>query len=165
MFGRLCRIETTLRAETLERLAGASMLVERRIRPDGRYEGWNGREVLCHLAAYARLIGAALRGVAEDRTPTETELYGRSLTADERRVADLDDVNAAVQREYAGLSYEEALAFWRRMDANVAAQIARLSEGQLAAPGPAVPPHWTKPHLVDIVTALIGHYEGHMAEA
>ena len=145
-------------------MAAASLLVEQRIRPDGRYEGWDGRELLCHLAAYARVIGAALRGVAEGRAPTGAELYGRDLTPEERRVADLDEVNAAVQREYAGLSYDEALAFWRDMHAHVVSALERLSDDQLNAPGPAVPENWTKPHLVDIVTALVNHYHAHMAD-
>ena len=137
--------------------------MEERVSPDGTFEGWSGREVLCHLAAYAKVLGAALQGVAEGRPLTSSELYGRELTDAELALSDLDEINAAVQSHYAGLTYDEALAFWRATHAQVVAQAARLTDSQLAAPGPPHPPTWSRPHLADVVRALVAHYEAHMA--
>lgn len=150
-------------AELQTRLAQAGRLVEDRVRPDGFYDGWAGKDVLCHLAAYARLVGAVLGAEAEGRQATERELYGRELREDERALAGLDEVNEAIRREHAALGYDEALAFWRTMHATAIAQLARLSASALAAPGPASPPEWSRPRLADVVWALIHHYEGHMA--
>jgi hypothetical protein len=151
------------RVETLEQLDRSGRLVEQRVRPDRTFDGWNGREVLCHLAEYARVVGAIVRGTAEERQPTTTELYGRELTAAQLAMTDLDEINAAVQREYASLSYTEALAFWRAMHAEVVTQVARLTDDQLAAPGQFTPTSWARPHLADQVTALTAHYAAHMA--
>jgi hypothetical protein len=57
--------------------------VEQRVRPEGNFDGWNGRDVLCHLAVYTRVVGAILRTTAEDRVATSVELYGRELTPEE----------------------------------------------------------------------------------
>lgn len=149
--------------ELLARLVQAGRLVEERVRPNGFYDGWMGNDVLCHLAAYARLVGAVLGAEAEERRATDQELYGRDLTADELALAGLDEVNEAIRREHAALGYDEALAFWRAMHAAVVAQVARLSAAALAAPGPAYLPEWSRPHLADVVAALIHHVEGHMA--
>ena len=40
------------RVETLADLEQAGHLVEQRVRPDGTFHGWDGRDVLCHLAVY-----------------------------------------------------------------------------------------------------------------
>jgi hypothetical protein len=133
------------------------------VRPDGNFDGWDGCDVLCHLATYTRLVGAILRATAEDRSATNVELYGRELTEQELAMTDLDEINAAAQQETAALSYAEALAFWRAMHAEALTQLARLTDAQLAAPGPGYPPGWTRPHLADVVTALTDHYAGHMA--
>jgi hypothetical protein len=133
------------------------------VRPEGNFDGWNGRDVLCHLAAYARVVGAILRAIAEDRSPTNIELYGRELTAQELAMTDLDGINAAAQRETAHLSYAEALDLWRSTHAEALAQAARLTDDQLAAPGPSHPASWWRPHLAEGVTALTDHYAAHMA--
>jgi hypothetical protein len=150
------------RASVLAELEQAGRLVEQRVRPDGNFEGWDGRQVLCHLAAYTRLVAGVLRGAAEDRSPTEAELYGRALTEQERAVQDLDAINDALQREYAGLSYTAALAFWRAMHAEAMAQLERLTDAQLAAPGPRAPSAWSRPHLAEVVSTLVRHYQAHM---
>jgi hypothetical protein len=154
----------TIRDEFLTQLEDARQLVERRVRPDGEYDGWSGKDVLTHLGAYARLIAAMLRAEAERRQATDAELYGRELTAAERALGGLDEVNEAIRREYETLSYDEAVALWRTMHAEVIAQFGRLTNAQLAAPGPTYPAHWSRPELVDVVGALIHHYHGHMAE-
>jgi hypothetical protein len=151
------------RAATLADLEQAGRLVEQRVRPDGTFDGWDGRDVLCHLAAYARLVGAVLRSCADSRLPVDRELYGRDLTEEEKALTDLDAINEAVRRTYEGLSYDESLTFWREMHAEAVAQAARLTDEQLAAPGPAAPPSWWRPHLADVVTALVEHYQEHMA--
>ena len=151
------------RVGTLADLEQAGHLVEQRVRPDGTFHGWDGRDVLCHLAVYARLVGAVMRSTAEKRLPTSAELYGRELTEEEQALTDLDAINEAQRSEYAALSYDEGLAFWRAMHAEAVAQVARLSDAQLAAPGPAAPPNWSRPHLADVASALMQHYEGHMA--
>jgi hypothetical protein len=153
------------REQVLADLARAGRLVEERAYPGGDFDGWSGRDVLCHLAAYARLVGAVLRAEAEGRAATEPELYGRELSDAERAISDLDDVNEALRREYAGLSYEEALALWRAMHAETLAQAGRLTDAQLAAPGPDQPPHWRRPQLADVVGALVQHCEGHVGGA
>src|SRR5438309_9466415 len=43
------------RLEPLAYLEQAGHLVEQRVRPDGTFDGWDGRDVLCHLAVYARV--------------------------------------------------------------------------------------------------------------
>jgi len=149
------------RAQALALLAPAAHLVDSHMRPDGTYAGWSGREVLVHLAVYARLVGAVLRAEAEGRQPTPVELFGRELSDEELRL-DLDDQNAAAQREYAALDWQQALAFWRGMHAQVETQVARLTGAQLAAPGPAYPPTWARAHLSDSVVALCDHYRAHM---
>ncbi len=153
---------TTTRDEALSDLKRAGRLVEQRISPDGSFDGWGGRDVLCHLGAYARLVGAVLQGRAEGRPPTMTELYGRDLTDVESAMVELDEVNEAIRREYEALSYNEALAFWRAKHQQVLAQAARLTDCQLAEPGPSYPPNWRRPHLVEVIEALVSHYEGHM---
>jgi hypothetical protein len=150
-------------ARPLYQLQHAGRGVEEKVRPEGNFDGWNGRDVLCHLAVYARVVSAILRATAEDRAATTVELYGRELTPEELAMTDLDEINAAAQRDTAHLSYDEALAFWRAMHAEAAAQLARLSPEQLAAPGPTTPPNWHKPHLQEVVTALTDHYAAHMS--
>jgi hypothetical protein len=150
-------------ARRLEQLEHMGRVVEQTVRPDGNFDGWNGRDVLCHLAVYARLVGAILRATAEGREATTVELYGRELTPEELAMTDLDEINAAAQRDTAHLSYAEALAFWRAMHAEAEAQLARLSDAQLAAPGPASPAIWSRPHLSEIVTALTDHYTAHLS--
>jgi hypothetical protein len=152
-----------IRADTLASLSRAGQLVERCVRPDGNFDGWDGRDVLCHLAGYARVVGAILRATAEARAPTNVELYGRELTAQELAMTDLDEINAAAQRETAQLSYAQALALWREMHAEALAQAARLTNAQLAAPGPVSPPNWWRPHLAEVASALTDHYAGHMS--
>jgi hypothetical protein len=49
------------RVETLADLEQAGHLVEQHVRPDGTFDGADGRDVLCHLAVYARLVGAVMR--------------------------------------------------------------------------------------------------------
>ena len=49
-------MSVTMREEYLTRLEDARQLVARRARPDGEYDGWSGKDILTHLAAYARLI-------------------------------------------------------------------------------------------------------------
>jgi hypothetical protein len=151
-----------IRDEALTDLERVGHLVEQRVSEGGSFDGWGGREVLCHLGAYARLVGAVLQGEAEGRPPTTTELYGRELTDRELAMLGLDEVNEAIRREYEALSYDEALAFWRAMHAQVLAQAARLTDDQLAEPGPSYPPNWWRAHVVEVVEALIAHYEGHM---
>jgi len=154
----------TIRDEFLTQLEDARQLVERRVRPDGEYDGWSGKDVLTHLAAYARLIAAMLRAEAEDRPATDAELYGRELTTEERALGGLDEVNEAIRREYEALPYDQALALWRAMHAEVITQFARLADTQLAAPGATYPAQWSRPRLVGVVEALIHHYQGHMVE-
>jgi hypothetical protein len=156
---------STTRAALLADLAQAGRLVEQRVRPAGTFGGWNGRDVLCHLAAYTRLLAGMLQGVVENRSPTDRELYGRELTEAEQALTDLDAINAALHHEHAALSYDDALAFWRAMHTDAVAQAARLTDTQLAAPGPAAPPSWSRPHLADVVTALVQHYAEHMRAA
>lgn len=48
------------------------------------------------------------------------------------------------------------------MHAEVANQLRRLTDAQLAAPGPAYPPNWARAHLSDVVVALCDHYHAHM---
>jgi hypothetical protein len=143
-------------------LEAAGRLVEARVSPAGTFGGWSGHDVLCHLAAHTRLVGAILAGEADGQAPTEQALYGRQLSPAERAIDDLDEVNAAIQREYAGLSYAEALGFWRTVHADALRQAARLSDAHLAAPGPALVPRWSRPHLADVVAALVSHYQGHL---
>jgi len=150
------------RAQALALLGSAAHLVASHMRPAGTYAGWSGREVLVHLAVYARLVGAVLRAEAEGRQPTALELFGRELSDDELQL-DLDNQNAAAQREYAALDWRQALGFWRGMHTQVEMQVARLTDAQLAAPGPAYPPTWARAHLSDSVVVLCDHYRAHMA--
>src|SRR5437879_6505577 len=101
--------------ELLTRLEDARQLVESRVRPDGEYDGWTGKDVLTHLGAYARMVAAILRAEAEGRQATDAELYGRELTVEERALGGLDEVNEAIRREYEALPYDESLALWRTM--------------------------------------------------
>jgi len=150
------------RPRAIALLEAGSHLVNRQVHAENAtYGGWTGREVLIHLAVYARLVGAILHALADGREPTPVELFGRQLTEAELRLS-LDDQNAAVQREYAALDWQQALDFWRAAHAHVATQLARLTDAQLAAPGPVYPPDWARPHLSDIVVALCDHYGAHM---
>lgn len=153
---------TTTRDAALTDVERAGRLLEQRVSMDGSFDGWGGRDVLCHLGAYARLVGAVLQGRAEGRPPTMTELYGRELTDEESAMVELDEVNEAIRREYEALSYDEALAFWRAMHQQVLAQAARLTDDQLAETGPSYPLNWQRPHLVEVIEALVSHYDGHM---
>ena len=151
------------RGQVLAQLDRAGRLVESRVRPDGDFGGWSGRDVLCHLGAYARVIAAMLQAEAEGRQPTETEMFGRDLTDAERAMTDLDEINEAIRRQSASLSYDAALALWRAAHAAVIAQTSRLTEEQLLAPGPTYAPAWSRPRLFEVVTALIQHYQGHIS--
>lgn len=66
------------RAATLASLEQAGRLVEQQVQPDGAFGGWDGREVLCHLATYARLVGGLLRGVVENRALPIRSYMGES---------------------------------------------------------------------------------------
>jgi hypothetical protein len=154
---------TQTRIDSLASLGRAGQLVEQRVRPDGTFNGWDGRAVLCHLAGYARVVAAILRATAEDRPALNAELFGRELTEQELTMTDLDEINAATQQETAALSYPEALALWRTVHGDALTQLARLTDEQLAAPGPTSPPGWWRPHLAAVVTALTDHYAGHMS--
>jgi hypothetical protein len=158
----MIRAMSLTRDEVMAGLEQARRLVEHRVRPGGRFDGWDGRDVLCHLASYTRIVGGVFLGQAEGRLPTMTELYGRELSDQELAIVGLDEINEAVRREYEGLSYGQALAFWRTMHERALAQVARLTDEQLAAAGPSYPPNWWREHLSEVVTALIRHYEGHM---
>jgi Mycothiol maleylpyruvate isomerase N-terminal domain len=151
------------RDDALSDLQRVGRLVEQRVSPGGVFDGWGGRDVLSHLAAYARLVGAVLKGQAEGRRPTISELYGRELIVEELAMVGLDEVNEAIRREYEALSYQGALAFWRAMHERVLAQATLLTDEQLAAPGPSYPPNWWRPHFVDVVENLISHYESHIS--
>ena len=70
-----------------------------------------------------------------------------------------------MREEHAGLSYGEALTFWRATHAEALVHAARLTDAQLAAPGPDHPPRWRRPQLADVVAGLVKHCEGHMAGA
>jgi len=155
---------STIRADILAKLKDAGQPVERRVQPNGEYDGWAGKDVLTHLASYTRLIAAMLRAVAENRQATDIELYGRELTDEESTLRGLDEVNEAVRHEYAALTYDQAIAFWRATHADAVAQTARLTEAQLLAPGPIHLPMWTRPQLADVVEPLIQHYQGHVGE-
>ena len=150
------------REATLAQLDRGGRIVEQRVHPNGTFGGWSGHDVLCHLADYARLVRGVLRGAAENRSPTDTELYGRELSEQERALTDLDAINDAVQREYAALSYQDAFAFWRAMHTQAIDEVARMTDEQLDAPGPSEPPNWWRPHLGEVVTMLVQHYEGHV---
>ena len=74
---------TQNRFDDLASLGRAGRLVEKRVRPDGKFGGWDGRDVLCHLAGYARVIGAILRATAEDRSATAlTDHYTAHMSTD-----------------------------------------------------------------------------------
>jgi hypothetical protein len=150
------------RVEAAAELRRAGEHVELLVNGDGTYGGWSGHDLLVHLGAYARVVGALLRAAADDREPTNPELYGRELSEAELAITDLDDINHAVIREHAHLSYAEALGFWRSMHQQAAAQLERLTDEQLTRPSPAYPPHWWRPHLAELVTTLSAHYDAHM---
>jgi hypothetical protein len=150
-------------ADAQETLEGARQVVERRVQPDGLFDGWDGRDVLCHLAAYARVVAAVLRSTAENRPPSSIELYGRELSEEESSLTDLDAINEAIHHESSALGYADALRLWRDMHAQVVAAVATLTDEQLAAPGPTAPANWWRPHLGEVVTTLTDHYAAHMA--
>jgi Protein of unknown function (DUF1706) len=118
--------------------------------------------VLCHLAPVARLVAAVLAASAEQRQPTEQELYGRNLTEAEWRITNLDEINEAIQAEYAHLTFDEALAFWRSQHARVVLAVERLSEEQLEAEN-SYPLAWARPHLYRVIDSLLAHCRGHVA--
>jgi DinB superfamily len=149
--------------ELVAELLRAGELVEQRVSPEASFGGWSGRDVLVHLAAYTRLVAAFLRGAAEQRVPGHAELFGRELSEAELAMNDLDQINHAVIREHAHLSYGEARALWRSMHQEAVVQLGRLSDEQLAAPGPDYMPAWRSPHLGDVVARLGAHYEAHLS--
>ncbi len=149
--------------ELLVELRRAGDLVEQRVVPDGSYGGWSGHDVLVHLAAYTRLVAAMLRGAAEQRRPSGAELFGRELTPAEQAMKDLNQINHAVIDEYANLSYDEVHELWRTLFHDLLTQAARLSDEQLAAPGPDYAPQWWRPHLSELVAKLTAHYDAHMS--
>lgn len=149
--------------EVLAALRRVGDMVEQGVTPEGTYGGWSGHDVLVHLGAYTRLVGAMLRGAAEHRQPTDTELFGRKLTESERAMTDLDAINHAVIGEHAHLSYAEVHELWRTLHNRALDAAARLSDEQLAAPGPDYAPRWWRPHLSEVVTKLTVHYDAHMS--
>jgi len=152
------------RVQALALLEPAFHLVDNRTHAHAAYAGWTGREVLIHLAVYARLVGALLQAAADGRQPTPVELFGRELSDEELQFG-LDDQNAAAQRQYAAFDWQQALDFWRASHSHVSSQLARLTDAQLAAPGPTYPPNWARAHLSDVVVALCDHYLAHMRNA
>ena len=152
------------RVQALALLEPAFHLVDNRTHAHAAYAGWTGREVLIHLAVYARLVGALLQAAADGRQPTPVELFGRELSDEELQFG-LDDQNAAAQRQYAAFDWQQALDFWRASHSHVSSQLARLTDAQLAAPGPTYPPNWARAHLSDVVVALCDHYRAHMGNA
>ena len=94
----------------------AGRLVEGGVRPGGMFDGWSGRDVLCHLGAYARLAGAILQAEAESRQPSTSELYGRELSNEELAIVGLDHVKRRV------LDIGERRALWERLQFALARQ-------------------------------------------
>jgi hypothetical protein len=132
------------------------------VRPDGHYAGWRGKEVLCHLAPAARIVAAVVAARAEQRQPTEVELYGRNLTEAESRITSLDEINHAVQEEHSHLTYDEASQFWRSQLARIFMELGRVSEEQLEAKI-TYPPAWATPHLYLVVDTFLSHCRSHVA--
>ncbi len=152
-----------IRAEIEATLRQAGDRVEQEVTPNGVYGGWSGHDVLIHLGGYTRLVGALLRGVAEEREASESELYGRELTPAERAMTDLNAINQAVIDEYAHLTYEEARALWQGLHRQAMAELGRLSDDQLALQTPEHAARWQRPHLSDVVTSLCAHYDAHLS--
>jgi hypothetical protein len=148
--------------EAVAGLRRVGQLVEQQVTPEGTYGGWSGHDVLVHLGAVTRLVGAFLRGAAEHRQPTPTELFSRELTPAEQAMTDLHQINQAVVDEFAHLSFDAARDQWRWLLHDALAQAARLSEEQWAAPGPDYAPQWRRPHLSEVVTRLAAHYDAHL---
>jgi hypothetical protein len=55
----------TIRIEIRKWLTDARHLVETRVRPDEKRDGWVGKDLPGHLAAYVRIIAAILRTEAD----------------------------------------------------------------------------------------------------
>jgi hypothetical protein len=146
----------------LSELSDAGELFAGGVHPGGDYAGWRGKEVLCHLAPAARIVAAVLAAKAEQRGPTDTELYRRNLTDAEWRMTSLDEINQAVQDGHAHLTYDEASQFWRRELANVVLELRRVSEEHLEAEV-TYPPGWERPHLYQVVDTFLAHCTSHVA--
>ena len=87
---------------------------------------------------YARPVGGALPWPRTVGIPIQVGTG--ELTEPERAVTDLNAINDAVQRQYFALSSNAALAFWRAMHIQASDEVARLTDGRLAAPGTSAPP-------------------------
>jgi DinB superfamily len=151
---------TNQRDRTIAQLQRAESLMRSRI-PGGRHGGWDDAEVVWHLTAYTRAVAAVLRGAAEARQPSSAELFGRELTADELSL-ELDEQNEAIRRQYADQA-RDAIAEWRSQLQAATGQAVALSDEVLEAPGPTYLPAWTRPHLYEVVDALVSHYEAHLS--
>jgi hypothetical protein len=110
--------------------------------------------VLCHLAPFARLVGAVLAASDKPQRATEVALYGRDLTEAERRMTDLDEINQAFQDEYAHLSFDEAVEFRRDQLATVVLEVERLCDEQLAEKT-TYTPSWERPHLYLVIDTFL----------
>lgn len=64
--------------------------------------GWTIREVVAHIAGWDDVVTAALRAHVAGAVPTPLEPPG------------IDDYNDVILRRCEGLSYEEAVHYWRK---------------------------------------------------
>jgi hypothetical protein len=153
----------TIRERLISELIDVHNVFVRTVHPEGEYAGWKGRDVLCHLAPFARLASAILRANADQRLPSERELYGRRLTQAERRMTDLDEINQAFQARYLHYNWNDAVTLWEAQNRRLVVQIERLSDEQLEAEN-VYPPAWARPHLYEVVDAYIAHCRSHVPQ-
>jgi hypothetical protein len=144
-----------LRASADQFIQQVSALPEARLQ-EGHYEGgWNGREILAHVASiewtYPRLLDIA-RGPAPDLTPRP-----------EQEAATIDAYNARQVERRAGMTVAALLEEFRRnrqatIDAVEAADEALLSRPIRSAGG------IDGPAGLVIERAAVGHVIGHLRE-
>lgn len=102
----------------------------------GRYEsGWNGREILAHIASiewtYPRLLGVAKGGTAPEANESR-----REASAPPTRSArgGIDDYNQRQVEKRAGASAADLLAEFRKNRAATIAAVEQADEALLATP-------------------------------
>ena len=140
----------------------AEVGVERLTTP-GVADDWSVKDVLGHVTAYLRPLGARLRAAATGVQATTQDLFDTETLPEGAGSWTVDEQNAAIRALYAPLPPAVVLAKWREASDLLEAGVAALPDDDLTAPGRFT---WTdgQPLAATLAGDAIRHPQEHTAD-